>query len=108
MRTFFKKILAASVAVCVPVLCASCGDNSTEAAIKIFKNNEKISYCGTYRELSESKTNEPEAWREGMISGNGEQGFVTSGAPYSDSMIFQNVGFVMPPRPAAAGEVEGA
>ena len=108
MRTFFKKILAASVAVCVPVLCASCGDNSTEAAIKIFKNNEKISYCGTYRELSESKTNEPEAWREGMISGNGEQGFVTSGAPYSDSMIFQNVGFVMPPRPAAAGEEDGA
>jgi len=28
-------------------------------------------------------------WREGMVSGNGENGYVTSGAPYSDTFIFQ-------------------
>ena len=26
-------------------------------------------------------------WREGMVGGNGENGFITSGAPYSDTII---------------------
>lgn len=35
-------------------------------------------------------------WCEGMISGNGEQGYITSGAPYSDTFIFQNMFFIYP------------
>lgn len=31
-----------------------------------------------------------------MVSGNGIQGFVSSGAPYSDTFIFQNMHFIMP------------
>lgn len=29
------------------------------------------------------------SWRDGMVSGNGENGYVTSGAPYCDTFIFQ-------------------
>ena len=35
-------------------------------------------------------------WCEGMVSGNGENGVITSGAPYCDTLIFQNMSFVMP------------
>lgn len=31
-----------------------------------------------------------------MVSGNGLQGFVESGSPYSDTFIFQNIHFIMP------------
>jgi len=36
------------------------------------------------------------AWRDGMISGNGEIGYVTSGEPYSDAFIFQHNYFNYP------------
>jgi alpha-L-fucosidase 2 len=35
-------------------------------------------------------------WRDGMVTGNGEQGVVCSGSPYSETMIFQNMFFIMP------------
>lgn len=42
------------------------------------------------------------AWREGMITGNGENGVITSGAPYRDTMIFQYLYFCFPtPQPLA-------
>lgn len=39
---------------------------------------------------------EGRSWREGMVGGNGENGFITSGAPYSDTIIYQNINFIMP------------
>ncbi|OBR69043.1 hypothetical protein A7K91_11065 [Paenibacillus oryzae] len=36
------------------------------------------------------------AWRDGMVSGNGEIGYVTSGSPYMDSFIFQHMWFNYP------------
>lgn len=42
------------------------------------------------------QTNPGLEWREGMVSGNGEEGFVTSGAPYEDTFIFQNMWFSYP------------
>lgn len=35
-------------------------------------------------------------WREGMVSGNGENGYITSGSPYEDSFIFQHMWFNFP------------
>lgn len=35
-------------------------------------------------------------WREGMVGGNGEEGYVTSGAPYDDTFIMQNMWFNFP------------
>ncbi|WP_246245990.1 glycosyl hydrolase family 95 catalytic domain-containing protein [Paenibacillus lemnae] len=36
------------------------------------------------------------AWRDGMVSGNGENGYITSGSPYHDSFIFQYMWFNYP------------
>lgn len=73
---------------------SACGVSKAQIT-EVFDSLQKISYCTTYKALSE-KRNKTSAWREGMISGNGLQGVVTSGAPYSDTLIFQNMHFILP------------
>ena len=96
MRTKARKLIAAGLSLLLVFLCASCSFQNKEVAMKLFKNRDKISYSSKYYALKDTGTNKAGTWREGMVSGNGEIGFVTSGAPFSDSMIFQNVHFVMP------------
>ncbi|WP_281378818.1 glycosyl hydrolase family 95 catalytic domain-containing protein [Paenibacillus phyllosphaerae] len=50
----------------------------------------------SYTEVSAA--NPGYAWRDGMVSGNGENGYITSGAPYWDSFIFQHMWFNFPSR----------
>ena len=57
----------------------------------------KKSYAVTYSQVPRKsnflqKTN----WRHGMVGGNGLNGFITSGSPYSDTIIYQNINFIMP------------
>ncbi len=54
----------------------------------------KGNYALHYTELSTE--NPGYAWRDGMVSGNGTNGYITSGAPYSDSFIFQHMWFNFP------------
>ena len=63
---------------------------------KSFTSTNKACYSERYYKLSETKENNTDSWRNGMISGNGLQGVITSGAPYSDSLIYQNIHFIMP------------
>ena len=35
-------------------------------------------------------------WREGMVTGNGQNGVVNAGYPYSDTLIYQNIYLLMP------------
>ncbi|SDC57742.1 Glycosyl hydrolase family 65, N-terminal domain [Pelagirhabdus alkalitolerans] len=45
--------------------------------------------CHSYSYEEIPDYNAKTEWREGMVSGNGENGYVTSGSPYSDTFIFQ-------------------
>lgn len=54
----------------------------------------KGNYASTYTEVPTS--NPRWAWRDGMVSGNGENGYITSGSPYTDSFIFQYMWFNYP------------
>ncbi len=62
-----------------------------------FSNSSKASYSELYYELNE-KSNNQEIWRQGMVSGNGLQGVISSGSPYNDNLIYQNMHFIMPNR----------
>ena len=62
----------------------------------IFSDASKMSYSELYYELSDDSKNQTDTWRQGMISGNGLQGVITSGSPYSDTLIYQNMHFIMP------------
>lgn len=61
-----------------------------------FSSSEKACFSERYYKLSETRENNTDTWRNGMVSGNGIQGVITSGAPYSDSLIYQNIHFIMP------------
>ncbi|MDY7223282.1 glycosyl hydrolase family 95 catalytic domain-containing protein [Halalkalibacterium halodurans] len=55
---------------------------------------EKGNHARTYTEVP---TSDPgRAWREGMVSGNGENGYIMAGAPYTDTIIFQYMWFNFP------------
>lgn len=53
-------------------------------------------------------------WRDGMVTGNGEQGVVCSCSPYCEALIYQNMYFLMPSRqprftpPEVTGELHEA
>ncbi|MGO4541621.1 glycosyl hydrolase family 95 catalytic domain-containing protein [Paenibacillus sp. 2TAB19] len=57
---------------------------------------EKGNFAYSYTEVPVS--NPGYAWRDGMVCGNGENGYITSGSPYSDSFIFQYMWFNYPSR----------
>lgn len=86
LKFFCALVLAFTLAICATA-CDSKDDNNSQA--------NKSSFATTYSTLSE-KNNATSKWREGMVSGNGLQGFITSGSPYNDTLIYQNIHFVMP------------
>ncbi len=55
----------------------------------------KMSFSESYRELSPVANGNTD-WRNGMVSGNGLQGFISSGSPYEDTLIYQNIHFILP------------
>lgn len=81
-------VVAVSVTLtCVFTLMPKTGVNPMESSTS--------SYAMSFKELSEKK-NRDSKWREGMVSGNGVQGFVTNGSPYSDTLIYQNIHLILP------------
>ncbi|MGN1328476.1 MAG: glycosyl hydrolase family 95 catalytic domain-containing protein [Eubacterium sp.] len=97
MRIYIKKgICLLMCAVLIFTLSACSGKSNFTVIREIFTDMNKISYSEKYTELSDNIRNETDSWRQGMVSGNGLQGFVESGSPYSDTFIFQNMHFIMP------------
>lgn len=99
MKKFFKKFLCLLLSAVTVFLLCSCGKSGStdNAYIKsLFADLNKLSYSERYEELDDSKENKTDSWRHGMVSGNGLVGYVTSGSPYSDTFIFQNMHFIMP------------
>lgn len=86
-----------SLLLCITLIFSLCACGKTkEVDLTMFDNTNKISYCNTYSKLSENGEKSVKKWREGIVSGNGRQGVVTSGAPYDDTFIFQNIDFILP------------
>jgi len=97
VKKYTKRIL--SLILCgsfIFTLSACTGRTEKSDIEKLFTDLSKISYSEKYAELSAAKTNKTKSWRQGMVSGNGMQGFIESGSPYSDTFIFQNMHFILP------------
>ena len=69
-----------------------------ETSKDLFSDPAKASYSELFYQVSQTSKNVTDTWRQGMISGNGLQGVITSGSPYSDTLIYQNMHFIMPNR----------
>ena len=63
------------------------------------KDDEPVSdsmkvYAETFRGIPTSSGTVE--WQEGMVGGNGKTGFITSGEPYDDVIIYQNIDLILP------------
>lgn len=97
----FKKVLAVLMAATTVALSfTGCAMKPDVSEINIFTDMSKVSFSYDYTELKPDKKNSTSKWRQGMVSGNGMQGFVESGSPYEDTFIFQYMHFIMPNRNA--------
>ena len=97
MNKYIKKALCVILSGAFVLSLSGCSEKAEKSQIDgLFTDLSKISYSQSYKELSAKKTNKVSKWRHGMVSGNGCQGFVESGSPYSDTFIFQNMYFIMP------------
>lgn len=108
-----KKVISVLLCGIIVFSMASCAKTtaSTEIISSLFTDLSKVSYSMDYTQLKDNKTNKENSWRQGMVSGNGMQGFITSGSPYEDTFIYQNMHFIMPndnPRycPVVSDELE--
>lgn len=69
------------------------GSDTTEEGELYMKGN----FVNSFSKIVSRHTNSSSrAWRDGMVSGNGEIGYITSGEPYSDTFIFQHIYFNYP------------
>lgn len=98
MNTKIKKLICVSMCAVIGMSMASCSKTTADTDVinSLFTDISKISYSMDYTSLKDNKTNKDSRWRQGMVSGNGMQGFITSGAPYSDTYIYQNMHFIIP------------
>lgn len=100
-----KIIIAVSILLAVAILVTGgilvfkkASENKVDISthLSAFSDTSKMSYSSLYYEVSPDEKNETDTWRQGMISGNGLQGVITSGSPYSDTLIYQNMHFILP------------
>lgn len=97
MNIHIKRAFSAGLCAVLVFTLSSCGGKTQNTNVeKLFTDLSKISYSTDYTELSAVKKNSTKKWREGMVSGNGMQGFIESGSPYEDTFIFQNMHFILP------------
>ena len=66
--------------------------------VSMIDNKHSKSFATEYTELVPYANNSEDSlsWFDGMVSGNGENGVVVAGSPYSDSYIYNNINFLMP------------
>ena len=113
MKAILKKCLCLLLTAGLLASLAACAGQTDTAVVKdLFGDLQKVScQSSTYTSLKDNKTNKTDSWRQGMVSGNGLQGLVTSGDPYSDTFIFQYTHFPPPNKnartcPDTANELE--
>ncbi len=89
--------------------------HSTKGDASLLEGDTQKAFATEYKNVAcypKTKT-QGRYWRDGMVGGNGRLGFVTSGAPYSDTIIYQDVDYIMPTdrdrydMPDLTGDLEG-
>ena len=77
---------------------AGMGNLLKAGCVDMINNDHAKSFATEYTELVAYASNDKDrlSWQEGMVTGNGENGAVIAGSPYGDTLIYQNINFIMP------------
>ena len=88
------------------LLCLLTGGSFFQGVANLFRagsadmipNDHCKSFATEYTELVPYASDDEDrvSWMQGMVTGNGENGAVCAGSPYSDTLIYQNIHFIMP------------
>lgn len=102
IKKAFKIVICIVLTVCILlsgfVLGITAYRKSVAGDVSLLNGDTQKAFSTTYSKvITYAKTKTAgRYWRDGMIGGNGKLGFVTSGAPYSDTIIYQDVDYIMP------------
>lgn len=68
-----------------------------KGSVNMIDNNHAKAFATEFTELvAYGRDEDSLSWFDGMVSGNGENGVVVAGSPYSESYIYNNINFLMP------------
>lgn len=100
MRLKAKIAVGLAVIICISTVAVSVAVaiNSKKAGdVSMIGNDHEKAFATEYTELVPYGRDEDSlSWFDGMVTGNGENGAVVAGSPYSDSIIYNNINFLMP------------
>lgn len=82
MRKRIKQIISGALGIFI--LCGSIPEMMAEGGDEMQQLYEKGNFVNSYSTVAVGSKNN-RSWRDGVISGNGEIGYVTSGEPYNDA-----------------------
>ena len=99
MKKIIKKVI--SVLLCIVIVAGiffGILASIRKGNVEMIENDHAKAFATEYTEhvLYAREHEDTISWFDGMVSGNGENGVVCSGSPYSDSHIYQNINFLMP------------
>lgn len=82
MKKLLKKFISIALCAAFTLSLCSCTAGKKDLDLKsVFTDTSKVSYTREYVTLKNNKKNKTDSWRQGMVSGNGLVGYVTSGSP---------------------------
>ena len=95
--------------VCVMLLLAALAFGLALLAVRVLESSRsgtydnlpqgtKMSFSTTFSTVKKNPKTKTagRAWRDGFIGGDGKLGFVNAGAPYDDTLMMQDVDYIMP------------
>ena len=101
MRFFEKLKTFISILLCLITgggFFAGIRDMLKAGDVTMIADGHAKSFSTVFTELVPYADNDKDrqSWQQGMVTGNGENGAICAGAPYNDTIIYQNIRFIMP------------
>ncbi|MCC8022920.1 MAG: glycoside hydrolase N-terminal domain-containing protein, partial [Clostridiales bacterium] len=93
-----KRLFCVTLVVCQLFLLGACSYERGNGTAMILDSGTYRVYSSDYSQVTAKKQTgkKMQAWRDGFVTGNGDNGSVNAGSPYSDTFIYQNIHFIMP------------
>lgn len=100
MKKHFRSAVCLCLVVALLVPLSACfGGTDTDLTALLDQTDTYKVYAEDFSEVvakGQDGGRQMRTWREGFVTGNGVNGCVTAGSPYSDTLIYQNNYFIMP------------
>ena len=99
MKKHLRSILCVALAVLLLVPLSACFGRDTDLTALLDATDTYKVYAEDFSEVvakGQDGGRQMRAWREGFVTGNGVNGSINAGSPYSDTLIYQNNYFIMP------------